>query len=334
MPSTTTTTTTTTTTPGKPPPPPPPPPPATAPAPAPAPATATTTASPTKAPITTTPTTLLWAHELRRENLELAARLAAAERTITALTDQLQDVRAQVHRVSVLQQAGLQDVDRRMQRAEDLVRGEVGEVRRLVEGLQVRVVGVEDAWGGLDGRNNGGYGEGETEVLVPDSMPAAPGGGGGAGATTGLGHVVGIPVGLGWGLGRGGGLSSTGEGESTSTASTWDSGGLDCCDGGEGEGEGRDDDVCGGSGVMVAGMAGRARGEVCKVAVAVQGDADGACGSGSRRTIKSQGGVRNWFEVLENRGIVRKRTRARRFIPIVPADEEDVLIARAMMMGH
>ncbi|RAH44113.1 uncharacterized protein BO95DRAFT_499881, partial [Aspergillus brunneoviolaceus CBS 621.78] len=319
MPSTTTTTTTTT--PGNPGPPP-------------APTTDPATAAVTTAAPTTTPTTLLWAYELRRENIELAARLAAAEATIAALQHQLKDVReelqvqVQVQKVCALKEREWEEMERRVQGVEDSVRGEVAVLAGLVEGVQGRVAGLmtrrEGGLGGEEGRKDDVYGE--EGVLVPDSMSVgAAAGGAGAG---GLGYMDGVGVSgglrLGMGMGRGGGLSSTVEGESESTS--WESGSLDCggCRGGRGDG----------SVVMVAGMASRMRGEVCKVAAAaVQNDADGAFGSGSGRKINSQS-VRDWVEVLENRGMVRKRKRARRFIPIVPADEEDVLIARAMMVGH
>ncbi|RAH66502.1 uncharacterized protein BO66DRAFT_474235 [Aspergillus aculeatinus CBS 121060] len=319
MPSTTNTTTTTT--PGNPGPPP-------------APTTDPATAAATSA-TTTTPTTLLWAYELRRENIELAARLAAAEATIAALQYQLKDVReelqVQVQKVCALKEREWEEMERRVQGVEDSVRGEVAVLAGLVEGVQGRVAGLmarrEGGLGGEVGREDDGYGE--EEVLVPDSMSAGAAGAGGGG---GLGYMdgVGVSGGLRLGMGRGGGLSSTVEGESESTS--WESGSLDC--GGAGDGAGGRGD---GSVVMAAGMASRMRGEVCKVAsaaaAALQNDADGAFGGGSGRKINSQS-VRDWVEVLENRGIVRKRKRARRFIPIVPADEEDVLIARAMMVGH
>ncbi|RAK78629.1 uncharacterized protein BO72DRAFT_485089 [Aspergillus fijiensis CBS 313.89] len=212
----------------------------TTPGPPPAPTTDPATAAVTTAAPTTTPTTLLWAYELRRENIELAARLTAAEATIAALQHQLKDVREelQVQKVCALKEREWEEMERRVQGVEDSVRGEVAVLAGLVEGVQGRVAGLmtrrEGGLGGEEGRKDDVYGE--EGVLVPDSTSAGAAAGGAGGGDLGYMDRVGVSGGLRLGMGRGGGLSSTVEGGSESTS--WESGSLDCGGGRGGRGDG------------------------------------------------------------------------------------------------
>ncbi|PYH47957.1 uncharacterized protein BP01DRAFT_363733 [Aspergillus saccharolyticus JOP 1030-1] len=267
---------------------------------------------------TTTPTALLWAYELRRENVELSTRLAATESKLDALSGQLGEVREMVCRVGEESRKEIGEVRERVELVREM--GNEAQVLRekdghevvmgLIEELKGRVDGLEGGLKGLVQENvaserRGGEQEVEEEVLVPDSVPG------------GLGGLS---------IGYGGGLSSTDSGDSTCT---WETGRW-----GLGGGEGKKDEGCSDDCGAVLPVMGGSHG-ASKNREIRQDDAD--CAAERSSAGRSMAGL-----VLGKRAHavdgttldMCRRKRHRRFIPIVPADEEDILIAKAMLIDH
>ncbi|RAL12314.1 uncharacterized protein BO97DRAFT_424835 [Aspergillus homomorphus CBS 101889] len=356
------------------------------------------------------PIDLLWAHELRRENVELATRLkatttrlAAAESAVDTLSAQLRDLDAQIQRCC----GRNEELASRVDGIEGRVLEKIENIGLRVEGLECRFLegvvvgsrlgaaGGKGPGAGLGGdcvvQGPGDEGPAVEEVLVPDSMPVASSVGLRVDLDEVMGKGTGVGISTGMGMGKGGGLSLTGSSTTSFTGRTVGSQSGSSTNRGEGDGWNAGSVEFGGEevptgngtidlfgllrqgrlmpleeylgaaegvrrllllaeddrgfmeafvrglrdgGLRVAvekemGMIGWSWERLQEVVLRWDAEhADAPCGAGCRRASQISG---DWADGHESK---RRRKRARRFIPIVPADEEDVLIARAMMMGR
>ncbi|OJJ75700.1 hypothetical protein ASPBRDRAFT_38004 [Aspergillus brasiliensis CBS 101740] len=287
------------------------------------------------------PSTFLWAHELRRENIQLVnqidtirADLAAANDTIASLNRSLEtlDQRAREEttklentlkdlevRCDTNLRTGIERVDdleaenRRLRNRLDVLERECHRCAReqhsMEEGIRARVLDevremlLERGKLGVRGAAVAACSAAGSDVLVPDSMP--------------VGSVPGVGVGVGVGFDR------RGEGLVSETLSdtTWGTPSL-----------ADEEQQCAGNGKDIEQLGVDVSGDVKQRAVTTMLKVIQDRASPRQESTKASDTPNPKVELESTNAppVQRKRQRTRRSIPIVPADEEDERILMEM----